>query len=115
MLRILRWLSVGDAAATLHVVVLFLLVLLLADQKLLGGPAKLAALHFPVRRFDHDGRQAVLQLAAAVEVGGVGEYLEKRKRQSQIAVSYASSPGGGSEGGATLLLFEKINKLSAYF
>lgn len=79
VLRILRWLSVGEAATTLLFIVLFL-ILLLADQELLGGPAKLAALHFPVRRFDHDGRQAVLQLAAAVKVGGVGEYLRRRDK-----------------------------------
>lgn len=48
---------------------LFTVVLLiLLDQELLGGPPQLPALHLPLCGFHHYGGQAVLQFAAAVKV-----------------------------------------------
>lgn len=72
---LLCWLSIWDSAITLLIV-----FLLLADQKLLWRPAKLPALDFSLRRFNHNRWQAVLELAAAVKVWGVREYLKEAKR-----------------------------------
>lgn len=48
----------------LFTVILFILL----DQELLGGPPELPALYLPLCGLHHDGGQTVLQLAAAVEV-----------------------------------------------
>lgn len=48
---------------------LFTVVLrVLLDQELLGGPPELPTLHLPLCGLHHDGRQTVLQFAAAVKV-----------------------------------------------
>lgn len=66
VLRILHRLSVWDTAVIL--LLFFLLLLFFADQKLLRGPAELPALDLSLRRLNHDGRQAIFELTATVEV-----------------------------------------------
>lgn len=75
VLGILYWLSIWDSAVTL-----LILLLLFTDQELLGRPAKLPALNFSLRRLHHNRRQAVLELAAAVKVRRVWEYLKEVKQ-----------------------------------
>lgn len=45
-----------------------MVLLLLTYNELLRWPTQLTALHFPLRGFHYDGRQAVFQLTAALEV-----------------------------------------------
>lgn len=56
--------------------------LILLDQELLGGPPELPALHLALRGLHHDGRQTVLELAAAVKVGRVGEDLKEKQSEA---------------------------------
>lgn len=83
VLRILHGLSVLDAAVIvpllLFVIVVVVVLLFFTDQELLWRPAKLSALDFSLCRLDHDGRQAIFELTAAVEVWWVREYLGKKK------------------------------------
>lgn len=43
-------------------------LLILLDQELLGGPSELPTLHLPLCGLHHYGGQAVLQFAAAVKI-----------------------------------------------
>lgn len=60
-------------AGTLLLLVLFhclftVVLLILLDQELLGGPSELPTLHLPLCGLHHYGGQAVLQFAAAVKI-----------------------------------------------
>lgn len=62
-----------ELAGTLLLLALFhrlftVVLLILLDQELLRGPPELPALHLPLCGFHHNGGEAVLQFAAAVEV-----------------------------------------------
>lgn len=68
-------LSIWDVAGVLFFLLFFFL---LTDQELLWRPAELPTLHFSLRRLHHNGWQAIFELAAAVKVWRVREYLKRR-------------------------------------
>lgn len=75
VLRILCRLSIWDAPITLLVLFLLIFFLLFTDKKLLWRPAKLPTLNLPLCWLDHNRRQAIFELTAAVKIRRVGEYL----------------------------------------
>lgn len=81
-----------ESTGTLLLLVVFLclftvVLLILLDQELLGGPPELPALHLALCGLHHDGGQAVLELAATVEVRRVGEDLKEKQRESPVTCS----------------------------